>query len=463
MTNANEFKTRVTGRVLTPADADYEQARLPWNRAYSPHPALILIAENAQDVIEGVKFAHENNLGVAVQTTGHGPQRLSDDNLLIVMSKLTSVQVDAETRRARIAGGAVWKHVLEQVTPLGLAPLLGSSPHVGVVGYTLGGGIGLLARKYGLAADSVRGIDVVTADGVLRHASASENSDLFWAMRGAGGNFGVVTALEIELYPVATVYGGFLVYPGELATEALRFFREWTKNAPDGLTSSFSIGNFPDLPFLPEVIRGKTQLFLRAAYAGDPDEGAAQIQKWIDWHAPLQNSFRRMPFSEVATIYNDPVDPAAAHGSNMMFDALSDEAIDVIVRHATDKSSPLVLNELRHAGGAIARVPAESSAINNRDAQYYFNIGGPFLGRDVKDAIVAAIREYRADLQPYLRSGIYMNFNSVGEVDGRVKEAFAPETLERLQAIKAEYDPENMFRFAYPLRERVAEKASIVG
>ena len=184
MTNANEFandfKARVTGSVLTPADADYEQARLPWNRAYSPHPALILIAENTQDVIEGVKFARAHDLGVAVQTTGHGPQRLSDDNLLIVMAKLTAVQVDGEARTARIEGGALWKHVLEPSTALGLAPLLGSSPTVGMVGYTLGGGIGLLGRKYGLAADSVRSIDMVTADGRLRHASATENSDLFW-------------------------------------------------------------------------------------------------------------------------------------------------------------------------------------------------------------------------------------------------------------------------------------------
>ena len=278
-------------------------------------------------------------------------------------------------------------------------------------------------------------------------------------MRGAGGNFGVVTALEIDLYPVAMIYGGFMVYPGELASEALRFYREWVKNAPDELTSSFSLLNFPDLPFLPDVIRGKTQLFLRAAYSGDAAEGEKYIQQWLDWHAPLSSTFRRMPFADIATIYNDPVDPGAGHGANMMFDTLSDEAIEIIARRGTDKSSPLVISELRHAGGAIARVPADSSAISNRDAEFYFNMGGPLFGEGAEAKVAAAIQAYRAELQPHLRSGIYMNFSSVGEVDGRVQEAFAPETLERLQALKAEYDPENMFRFAYPLAEAETEKA----
>ena len=453
------LKNQLSGSLFTPDDPDYDQARLPWNRAYNPHPALILVAETVQDVIAGVRFAREQGLGVAVQTTGHGPQKLSDDNLLIVMSKLTAVRVNAQAHTARAEGGAVWQPVIDAAAPHGLAPLLGSSPHVGVVGYSLGGGIGWLARRFGLAADSVRGIDVVTADGTLRHASASENSDLFWGLRGAGGNFGVVTALEINLYPVATLYGGFLVYPGELAAEALRFYREWVKTVPDELTSSISVMNFPSLPFLPEAIRGQTQIYVRAAFAGSAPAGAAYIQAWHDWHEPLSSSFREMPFTDIATISNDPVNPSAGHGSNAMFDTLSDEAIDIIVRRGTDKSSPLVMSELRHAGGAIARVPANANAIGNRDAQFYFQIGGPLFAPGAEEIAVAQIRDYRAELQPHLRSGVYMNLNSVGEVADRYKEAFSPESLERLQALKAKYDPENLFRFAYPLGVPEAEKA----
>ena len=343
------------------------------------HPALILLPENAEDVAAGIRFAREANLGVAVQVTGHGVKIAADADLLIVTSQMNKVEVDAEARRARVESGVIWQQVIEAASGYGLAPLLGSSPHVGVVGYTIGGGIGWLARKYGLAADSVRSIDLVTGDGVLRHASASENSDLFWGVRGGGGNFGVITGIEFDLYPVATIYGGTLVYAGELASEALRYFRDWVKTVPDELTSSLTVLKYPSVPQLPEALRGQIQVFVRAVYVGDAAEGAAYIQKWLDWHAPISNAFHEMPFSEIGTVSNDPEKPTAGYGSNEMFDDLSDEAIEIIVRRATDSASPLAANELRHAGGAIARVDADANAIGNRDAQFYFQVGGPLV------------------------------------------------------------------------------------
>ncbi len=448
---AQELKDQVVGKVYTPADSEYEQARLPWNRSYSPRPALVVQPESVADVVAAVRFARDNHLGVAAQTTGHGPQASSDDALLIVMSKLNHVQVDAQAQTARIEGGAVWQNVLDQALPHGLAPLLGSAPHVGVVGYTLGGGLGWLGRKYGLAADSVRSVDLVTADGALVHASADENADLFWGLRGAGGNFGVVTAIEISLYPVAELYGGFMVYPGALAAEALGFYRDWLKTVPDELTSSFAIFNFPDLPFLPEAIRGQTQVIVRAGFVGAAADGAAQIQKWLDWRAPLANTFRLMPFAEIATINNDPVQPSAGYASNGMFDDLSDEAIAIIVRRASDKSSPVVMHELRHAGGAISRVAADANAIGNRDAQFYFTLGGPLFPPNNKDTVAAAIRAYKAELQSSFRSGVYLNFMSAGEAGERVREAYGAGALDRLLTLKAKYDPDNTFRFAYPL------------
>ncbi len=454
MVNANfaqELKDQVEGSVYTPTDSEYEQARLPWNRSYSPRPALIVQVESVADVIAAVRFARDNNLGVAVQTTGHGLQAPSDDALLIVMGHMNKAQVDAKAQTARVEGGALWQHVLEQALPHGLAALLGSAPHVGVVGYTLGGGIGWLGRKYGLAADSVRSVDLVTADGKLVHASADVNSDLFWGLRGAGGNFGVVTAIEISLYPVATLYGGFMVYPGALAADALRFYREWVKTVPDELTSSFAIFNFPNLPFLPEALRGQMQVIVRAAFDGDAADGAPFIQQWLDWHAPLANTFRQMPFAEIATINNDPTQPSAGYASNAMFDDLSDEAIDIIVRRASDKSSPVVMSELRHAGGAISRVAANANAIGNRDAQFYFTLGGPLFPPNNKETVAAAIREYKAELQPTFRSGVYMNFMSAGEAGAYVREAYAQGALVRLLDLKAGYDPDNVFRFAYPL------------
>lgn len=446
-----ELQKQVAGAVLTPGDGEYEQARRAWDLTFTHHPAVILIANQAQDVVAGVRFAHETGLGVAVQSTGHGMQQPADDNMLVVTSRMKAVQVDAKARTARVEAGALWHQIIEAGAPHGLAPLLGSSPHVGVVGYTLGRGIGWLSRKYGFAADSVRWIELVTADDVLRRASPTENSDLFWGLRGGGGNFGVVTAMEFELYPVATIYGGMLTYPGELAGEALRFYREWIKAVPDELTSSIAILKFPALPQLPKELHGKILVWVRAAYAGDAAAGAAQMQPWLDWHAPESSTFREMPFSEIGTIQNDPVQPTAGFGSNELLDALSDEAIDVLMCFATHPESPVAFTELRHAGGAIARVDANSSAINHRDALLYLQLGGPTPTPELYEAAKTYIPQVKAALRPYLRGNVYLNFVKGGEARERIRDAYTPETFERLVALKAKYDPENMFRYSYPL------------
>ncbi len=454
------LKNQIAGEVLTPNDPGYEQTRRGWQLSIDQHPALILVPENAQDVVTSVQFAREHNLGIGIQSTGHGVQHPADNQMLIVSSRLASVQIDPETRTARLGAGVLWKQVLDATAQYGLAPLLGTAPNVGIVGYTLGGGIGWLGRRYGLAVDSVRSIDIVTADGVLRHASPTENSELFWGLRGGGGNFGVVTAMEIALYPVATIYGWILMYPAELAGEALRFFRNWTRTAPDEITSSIAIMKFPPVPQLPESMRGKTLIMVRAVYAGNADKGAALIQPWLDWHAPISNSFHEMPFSEIGTVQNDPVDPSGSFGSNEMFDELSDDAITAIVRHATDTASPFIFTEIRHAGGAIARVDASSSAVGNRNATYYLQIGGVVFTSELRAAMEPYLQKYKEALRPYIRGGVYLNFVSGGEANQRIKDAYLPESYERLVALKAKYDPDNLFRFSYQL---LAEPANSSG
>ncbi len=447
------LQQEISGSILTAADADYEQARSAWDLNFHHHPVLILIANDAQDVMAGVRFAAEAGLGVAVQSTGHGMQYPADDNLLIITSRMTGVYVNAETRIARAEAGALWKHILDEATPHGLAPLLGSSPHVGVVGYTLGRGIGWLSRRYGFAADSVRWIDVVTADGELRRASATENSDLFWGLLGGGGNFGVVTAIEFNLYPVATVYGGDMFYPGEVAVEALRFFRDWVKTVPDELTSSIAILKFPSLPQVPEGMRGKVQVIVRAAYAGAAAEGAALMQKWLDWKTPTSNSFNEIPFADIGSIQKDPVAPTAGYGSNEMLDEVSDGLIDVMLRYVTDPASPLTFSELRHAGGAIEKVAADANAIAHRDAQFYLNLAGLTPTPETYQAVTAFIPRYKEALRPYVTGGVYLNFMKGQEAQERIHDAFPPEMFERLLALKAEYDPDNMFRYSYQLVE----------
>jgi hypothetical protein len=448
-----QLQAQLSGSLLLPDSAGYEQTRRGWNRSIDHHPALILVAHDAQDIALGVRYAREAGLGVAVQLTGHGIQQPADDGLLIVTSAMTAVRLDAQARTARIEAGAIWQHVLDQATPHGLAPLLGTSPHVGVIGYTLGGGIGWLARGYGLAADSVRWIEIVTADGQLRRASPAEHSDLFWGLRGGGGNFGVVTAMEFNLYPVATIYGGNLIYPAELAPGALRFFRDWIKTVPDKLTSSIAILKYPPLPQLPEEVRGKTQVMVRAAFAGVASEGAALIQAWLDWHAPVGNTFGEMPFAAIGTVNNDPLEARAVYGSNELFDELSDTAIDVIVQYATSSASPLTFSELRHASGAIAHVDPTANAIGNRDAQLYFQVGGMTPTPEARAAVEAYIGQYKGELRPHLRGGVYLNFMMGNEARQRARDAYLPGSYQRLLELKARYDPENMFRYSYQLVE----------
>jgi FAD/FMN-containing dehydrogenase len=448
---AQELQEGIAGSVLTPDDPGYEETRRGWNLSIDQHPALIVVAEYAQDVVATVRFAREAGLGVGIQSTGHGIQHPADNSLLIVTTRMKSVHIDATARTARAEAGAVWSQVLDSAAEHSLAPLLGTSPDVGVIGYTLGGGIGWLARRYGLAADSVRSIDIVTADGVLRHADATENSDLFWGLRGGGGNFGVVTAIEFALYPVATIYGGSLVYPGELAGDALRFFRDWTKTVPDELTSSIAIMKFPSLPQVPEALRGKAQVIVRAAFAGEAAQGDALMQPWLAWHAPTSNGLHQMPVTEIGTIQNDPINATPAFGSNEMLDALSDGAIDVIVHHMTANASPLVFSELRHAGGAITRVAADANAIGNRDAAFYLQINGLAFTPAIRAALEDYLPRYKHDLRPYLRGGVYLNFMRGDEARSRIKDAYLPAAYERLVALKGKYDPDNVFRFGYQL------------
>jgi hypothetical protein len=460
-TGISQLKEQINGTVLTPEDSDYEQARLAWNRNTVQHPAVILIPDNTQDVIAGVQFARDAGLGIGIQSTGHGVHAPSNDNLLILTSRLKKVTVDVDKHIVRAEAGAVWKDVLAVVTPHGLAPLLGSSPHVGIVGYTLGGGVGWLGRHYGMAVDSVRAIELVTADGELRRASEDENSDLFWALRGGGGGaFGVVIALEFSVYPVAELYGGFLVYPAALATDAFRFFREWTQRLPKEITASIALMRFPNLPMIPEAMRGQVQVIVRAAYSGATvQQGPIWIQPWLDWRQPQTNTFRVMPFAEVGTISNDPEEPSLGTGSHALIETLSDEAIQCIVKYTINPDGPLFVSEIRHYGGVIPETASDANAVSNRDAVYFLQMAGFAPTPDVYEVVHAYFQTYKSALQPSLRDGVYLNFLTGKEARTRAKDGYLPEHFTRLLEVKAKYDPENVFRYGYQLIPSDAEPA----
>lgn len=344
--------------------------------------------------------------------------------------------------------------VLEETQASGLAALLGSSPDVGVVGYTLGGGLGWLGRRYGLAVDSVLSIEVVTADGQLRRASRTENADLFWGLRGGGGAFGVVTGLEIKLYPVETVYAGNLIYPAGRAKEVYTRYREWIATAPEELTSSIVLMNFPTIAEIPEFLRGGTFVMVRGCFCGPIDEGEALLRYWRDWQAPFIDDFKAIPFTEVAAISDDPVDPLPGFSTGAWLSELSDDAIDVLIRYGAgeDGASPLVVTEVRHAGGAIARVDPDENAYGHRDASLVLNLIGMTPTLEAYQHLVAYITELKRLLQPHMTGGVYMNFLEGEESQQRIRDAYSPQAYRRLAALKAKYDPHNLFSYSFNIQ-----------
>jgi FAD/FMN-containing dehydrogenase len=445
------LRERMSGRVLTPADEGYDRARLAWNLTVDQHPTVIVIARSAEDIIEAVRFADAQNLDVAVKATGHGTIREANDSLLIDASQMTEVRVDAAARTAWVGAGAKWGRVLEPAQAVGLAPLLGSSPDVGAVGYTLGGGMGWLARKYGLSADSVNYFELVTADGRQLRASAQENADLFWGLRGGGGNFGVVIGMEIRLYPISMVYGGNLFYPIGLAKEVYARYRGWIADAPDELTSSVVLMNFPPFLAVPEFLRGQSFVMVRGCYSGPIEKGGELLQHWRAWQPPLVDDFKARPFSQVAAISNDPLDPMPSLSSGAWLKDLSDETAETLIRFAVPPSQQpmLVFAEVRHAGGAISRVDPRSAAYGNRDALFSLQVVAGAPTPEVHAAVKNYVSQLKSALGSHLHGGVYLNFVEGAEARESTKQGFSAEAYKRLQLLKEKYDPRNRFSHSY--------------
>ncbi len=447
------LKECVQGQVITPTDPGYAEARLGWNRSVDQYPAVIVIAAGPGDVGEAVQYARRQGMGIAVQSTGHGLAMAADHAVLIVTSHLKELHVNPAERTAWVGAGLKWGEVLARTQEYGLAPLLGSSPGVGVVGYTLGGGLGWLGRKYGLAADSVLSFELVSVDGLAYRASAGENPDLYWGLRGGGGSFGIVTGMEIRLYPVETVYGGNLYYPGALAREVMQRYREWIRSAPEALTSSVALMNYPPVPQAPEILRGKSFAIVRGCYAGPVEEGAALLQSWRDWKAPLIDDFKAMPFSDAAKISNDPVNPMPSKATGAWMRELSDAAIDTLVRYTIPRDGPpaITFSEVRHAGGAIARVAPGESAFSRRDAELLLSCVGMAPTPEAYARLGRLTDQMKAELAPALTGGAYMNFFSGMEARRRTQEGYSAEAFRRLRALKAKMDPQNLLRFGFDI------------
>ncbi len=368
--------------------------------------------------------------------------------MLILIQNLDEVTVDPEAWTARIGAGAKWEKVLDPAVAANLAPLLGSTPDVSAVGYTLGGGMGWLARKYGLSADHVRVIEVVTADGQIRRASPTSEPELFWALRGGGpGSLGVVTAIEIDLVPATSLYAGNLFYPAHMAREVGARYREWTANITEDMTSSIVLMNFPPVDDVPEILRGRSFVIIRGAFVGSDEQGTELLDYWRSWKGPEVDMWGRIPFSEVATISSDPVDPLPGLASSEWFDKVSDEVIDLLVTalFEQDGPSPVTMAEIRHAGGALSRMPEYPNAYGNRKRQYLLEVVGMAMSGDELEALRDFVNSLQRQLSDHIAGGVYLNFLEGEEKVRRSSEGFEPESWLRLGKVKQTFDPSNLF------------------
>jgi hypothetical protein len=447
--------SRLDGAAISPGDPNYDRARAAWNLHFDHRPAVVVEAASVADVVEAVRYANDNDLPIAIQATGHGVTSLADGAVLIKTGKLDYVAIDPESRTARVGGGVTWGPVLAAAQEHGLAPLLGSSPGVGAVGYTLGGGFGWLGRKYGLAVDHVRSFKVVLADASVIVASDAENTDLFWALRGAGiGSLGVVVEMEVDLFPVTEVYAGNLLYPVEVAREAFELYTRWSADLPDEMTTAFTVMNFPPVEMVPPPLRGQSFAIIRGCHSGDLAEAGALVDFWRQWKTPAFDMFGPMPFAEAATISNDPEDPMPGMTGSRWLNRLDSNVIDAVLETmAGDESgpSPLIFVEIRHAGGAISR-PVEGASYSSRGADRLLEAVAPVMDPGAPARIRATLARLWERLGPSLAEGAYLNFLEGEDRKAATQDAFDTDSYARLVRIKRTFDPTNRFAHGIDLK-----------
>ncbi|MFD0420019.1 FAD-binding oxidoreductase [Streptomyces sp. NPDC127108] len=443
--------------VLRPGDAGYDDELAGFQTGYAQRPDVVFAATSTDDVVAAVSYAAEADLPVGVQATGHGLPDASAGGVLVSTRRLDEVVVDPVARTARVGAGVRWGQVVAAAAEHGLAPLNGSAPSVGAVSYTLGGGLGILAREFGYAADHVRSLDVVTADGAVRHVTAEGDPELFWGLLGGGANLGVVTALEIGLVPVTRLYGGALAFDGREVDPAavLRAYTAWTETVPDAVTSSLAALVYPDLPMLPEALRGRYLVTVRVAYTGTAAEGERLVAPLRAIGPAHEDSLRELPYTESHTIHSDPDFPHAYYGESRMLDDLDDAGMERILALTGPAADRMHVVQLNHLGGALARPAA--NAVPHRDARWLLRILSPLNTtggtEDVAGADRASLRELYAgafgEVAPHVL-GRSLNFTFAG--GDRPEGLYDAETRKRLAGLKAMYDPANLFRRNYNVR-----------
>jgi FAD/FMN-containing dehydrogenase len=442
------LRTRLHGDLLNPGDEGYEAARTVYNGMIDRYPSYVVRATGAADVMAAVDFAREHDLLLSVKGGGHNfaGTAVCDDGLTIDCSGMDSVRVDPDARTARVGPGATWVDFDHEAGAFGLATTGGLVSTTGVAGLTLGGGQGYLAREHGLTVDNLRSVDLVTADGGFVRASEEENPDLFWALRGGGGNFGVVTSFEFDLHPIGPeVIAGPIFHPYEDTREALRFYREFTADAPDELACYALVVRVPPETPFPEAYRGESSIAFAVCYAGPTDEAAAALEPLRTFGDPLLDAVGPMPYATLQRSFDDGSPEGYRWYTKAHYLAhLSDGAIDTIVEFTDPFPGSLTQVALEPMGGAIVRVDPTATAFPHRDAAYSFGIWPGWDDPEHDDDMIEWALEFHAAMAPYATDGVYANYLDRDE-DERVGAAYG-ENYERLVEIKDEWDPENLFR-----------------
>jgi FAD/FMN-containing dehydrogenase len=461
-TQLQALRTEIHGRVFVPGDDGYDTARQTWNvTTFDQRPAMVVVPSIAADVASAVRFAREHSLPIAVQGGGHGHPHPANDALLVNFASMTNVQIMpvaaasgssaglAAAGMARAEAGATWGDVIAAAHPHGLAPLNGFAGTVGVSGYTLGGGIGWLVRQYGAAAGSLRSAELVTADGRRLQVNDQNHADLFWGLRGGGGNFGIVTSFEFALYPVKDVYGGFVVYPLAQGKQALGAYAQWTKTVPDTLTSAVRLVHYPPAPAIPEPLRGASAVVIMACYNGSTAEGEALVKPLRSLGTPLLDTFRSMPYAQIATVASDPPEapPLFTFINGGGLGDLSSDVIDGLLRIAGDPAAGIFMVEARHAGGALARQPEDAMPFGFRLPWFVSALAAaptPQVLEGGKRSVAALFEA----LKPGLTGEVLINSLDAGNTGPHLTRAgYSAENYRKLVALKDKYDPENVFRF----------------
>ncbi|MFD9485718.1 FAD-binding oxidoreductase [Streptomyces sp. NPDC059991] len=437
------------GPVLGRESAGYDDEVAAYQLGFGQRPDVVVGATGPDDVRAAVRLAAGRGLPLAVQSTGHGLPGDRTGGVLVTTARMRGVQVDPGSRIARIQAGTPWGDVIREAAPHGLAPLSGSTLGVGAVGYTVEGGIGLLARTHGFAADRITAAEIVTADGELRHVTPGSDPDLFWALRGAGGNFGVVTSLDLELVRQPRIYGGGLYFAERYVPDALRTWLEWTRGQGEEMTSSIGLVPFPDKPAVPVPVRGRYTAHIRIAHAGSASDGAAAVAPLRSIGPCVLDTLTEMPYTDSDSIYRDPPTPMAYYGTNVLLDSLDVATAGRILELTGPGSGMNCVVQINHMGGALARRPAVPSSVGHRDARLMVRVLSR-IAPGAGDAAAAAERAGHERVYALLGDrvlGVAPNFLLGGPVTaGQLRACYDEADYERLTALKAVYDPGNVFR-----------------